>query len=683
MNKGLKIIENYLLLILVLFSPILVLPIFPDFYNTPKLVFFSAIAAIILLVKSAEVIANQRLEIKLGNLDFPVLTIALSYIIAGAIKSPNKMEAFFFPGTATMVATLALFYFFTNQDEINKKIVSRGLLISGSVVSLVSIISILKLNQKLTFLPQFAKVDNFSLVGSNFLTFLFLAMLIPLALDLLINDSKIIRKIAWGLSLVIITAAMVGNLYLILPGKPLSPKFPPLKVSWEIAIDAIKDSPLLGVGAGNYLTAFNRFRSLTYNNLDIWQIKFTNSQNYYIHHITETGLFGIFAIIMLGFAIFRILVPTKTISNHPQHKDEEIELDFKKIGLGVAVLALLFSGPYLPTLLVFFTYLSLNSKTKKITFSFEAVQKEQRQTSIMASSLIGLPIIIAVLFFLYTGSKTVYAEYTYKRGLDAIPQNKGQEAFNLIAKAINKNPRVDRYHASLAQISFLAAQNIAGSKEANQITDEEKGLITNLIQQAISEGKATVSLNPQRADNWELLGNLYKQIMAFAQGSDTFAVQSLSQAVALDPINPITRISLGGVYFAIGDYESAIDVFKLAVAAKPNYANARYNLAVAYREKGDLDKALAEMNNTLSLLEEGSNDRKIVEEEIKNIESKKKEGKTETKTEELTPPTKPESALEPKVNLPEEAAPPSPVATPDNQEKEPNPTPPTENQPQP
>lgn len=226
MNKGLKIIENYLLLILVLFSPILVLPIFPDFYNTPKLVFFSAIAAIILLVKSAEVIANQRLEIKLGNLDFPVLTIALSYIIAGAIKSPNKMEAFFFPGTATMVATLALFYFFTNQDEINKKIVSRGLLISGSVVSLVSIISILKLNQKLTFLPQFAKVDNFSLVGSNFLTFLFLAMLIPLALDLLINDSKIIRKIAWGLSLVIITAAMVGNLYLILPGKPLSPKFP-------------------------------------------------------------------------------------------------------------------------------------------------------------------------------------------------------------------------------------------------------------------------------------------------------------------------------------------------------------------------------------------------------------------------------------------------------------------------
>lgn len=197
----------------------------------------------------------------------------------------------------------------------------------------------------------------------------------------------------------------------------------------------------------------------------------------------------------------------------------------------------------------------------------------------------------------------------------------------------------------------MAAQNIAESKEASQITDEEKGLITNLIQQAISEGKATVSLNPQRADNWELLGNLYKQIMAFAQGSDTFAAQSLSQAVALDPINPITRISLGGVYFAIGDYESAIDVFKLAVAAKPNYANARYNLAVAYREKGDLDKALAEMNNTLSLLEEGSNDRKIVEEEIKNIESKKKEGKTETKTEELTPPTKPESALEPKVNL--------------------------------
>jgi tetratricopeptide (TPR) repeat protein len=103
--------------------------------------------------------------------------------------------------------------------------------------------------------------------------------------------------------------------------------------------------------------------------------------------------------------------------------------------------------------------------------------------------------------------------------------------------------------------------------------------------------------------------------MAFSQGADQFAIQALSQATALDPMNPALRLSLGGVYFAIGDYENAIDVFKLAVIAKPDWANSRYNLAVAYREKGETDKAIAEFNNTLSLLEKDSNDWQIVKKE--------------------------------------------------------------------
>ncbi len=668
MDKGLKTIEKYILFITALASPLLVAPVFPDFYNTPKLVFLATAISLLILIKAAQIIASQKLEINISSFDLPVLLIAVSYLASAIIKSPNKTEAFFLPGTATLIVAASLFYFFVNQNDAGKKFVSSGLIISGFVASVVSLISISGINQKMSFLPEFARTENFSLVGGNLLTFIFLATLVPLAIDLIIKDKKVIKKVFWGLSLLLITASIASNLYQILPGKKFSPKLPPVKISWEIGIDAIKDSPILGAGAGNYLTAFNRFRPLSYNTLDFWQSKFNSSQNFFLHTITETGLLGLFAIVILAIAIIKALTPSKT--KQETALGDEIELDFLKIGLGISVLALFFSGPHPAPLLVFFTYLALNAKTKKITFSFEAVQKEQRQTSIMASALVSLPLIVGVLVFLYFGSKIVSAEYTFKKGLDAVSQNKGQDAFNLISAAINKNPKVDRYHATLAQISFLAAQSLTNGKQQDQITDNDKTLISNLIQQAISEGKAAVSLNPQKADNWELLGNLYKQIMAFAQGSDQFAIQALSQAVALDPVNSLARISLGGVYFAIGDYESAIDVFKLAVAAKPDYANARYNLAVAYREKGELDKALAEMKNTLSFLEEGSNDRKIVEEEIKNIESKKKEkeakeAKSQTQAKELTPPTKPTSALEPKVNLPEEAAPPSPVATPE------------------
>ncbi len=680
MNKSLKKIEKYILFVTTLVSPILVISIFPDSYNTPKILFIVIAVSLLILVKSAEIIANKKLEINISSLDLPVLLIAISYLSSAIIKSPNKMEAFLLPGTASLITAISIFYLFANQND--KKFISSGLIFSGVLASVVSLLSITGINQKLSFLPELLKTENFSPVGGNLTTFIFLLMILPLAINLLIEDKKVIKKILWGLSLILITASIASNVYQILPGNKFSPKLPSTKISWEIAIDAIKDSPIFGIGAGNYLTAFNRFRPLAYNNLDFWQLKFVNSQNFFLHTLTETGIIGLFAIVILSVALFKILF-SKDKYEIPSN-NEEIEIDFLKIGLAISAIALFFSGPYFTPLLVFFTYLALNAKTKKITFSFETIQKEQKQTSVLASALVSLPLITGVLTILYFGSKIALAEYIFKKGLDAISQNKGQDAFNLISSAINKNPKVDRYHSTLAQISFLAAQSLVNNKQPDQITDDDKTLISNLIQQAITEGKAAVSLNPQRADNWELLGNLYKQIMAFAQGSDQFAIQALSQAVALDPINPLTRISLGGVYFAIGDYESAIDVFKLAVAAKPDYANARYNLAVAYREKGEFDKALTEMKNTLSFLEEGSDDRKIVEEEIKNIESKKKEKETknQTETKELTPPTKPESALEPKVNLPEEAAPPSPVATPENKESEPTPTTPsTEDQP--
>jgi tetratricopeptide (TPR) repeat protein len=667
MNKSLKIIEKYLVFLAAFASPILVLPIFPDFYNTPKLVFLSAIVGLLILVKSAQIIANQKLEVSFSSFDLPVLLIALSYLASGIFKSPNKAEAFFLPGSATLAVALSLYYFFANQAEGGKRLVSQALIISAVLASLVSLLSVVNLNEKLSFLPQFAKVENFNLIGSSLLTFIFLATIIPMALQLMLKENAVVKRVLWGISLIILTVATAANLYQILPGKKFSPKMPPTKISWEIAIDSIKDSPIFGAGAGNYLTAFNRFRPLAYNSLDIWQVKFTNSSNFFLHLMTETGLLGLFSLTILFLALIKIINSKKD----KEENNNEFDFDFLKIGLLISTLALFVSGPYLPPLLVFFSYLAANSKTRKVVFNFEAVQKEQRQTSIIASSIVSLPLIVSVIVFFYFGSKTVMAEYNFKKSLDAVAKNDGNTAITMIIKAIQQNPKIDRYHTSFAQMNFLIAQNLAQKNNNEKLTDEEKNTISQLIQQSITDGKNGVSLNPQRADNWELLGNLYKQIMAFAQGADQFAIQALSQAVALDPINPNTRINLGGVYFAIGDYESAIDSFKLAVAAKPDYANARYNLALAYREKGETDKAIAEMNNTLSLLEKDSNDWQLVKKELDDLQAKKESAKKETgktsaevKPEELTPPQKTEKVVEPQVNLPEDAAPPSPEAIP-------------------
>jgi tetratricopeptide (TPR) repeat protein len=231
-----------------------------------------------------------------------------------------------------------------------------------------------------------------------------------------------------------------------------------------------------------------------------------------------------------------------------------------------------------------------------------------------------------------------------------------------MVQAINQDPNVDRYHASLAQVEMAIATSIANNKD---LTDADRQTITQLIQQAISEGKATVALNPQRAANWELLGQIYQNIMSFAQGADQFAIDSFTQAIALDPVNPNLRIELGGVYYALGRYNDAIDAFKLATLAKPDLANAHYNLAIAYRDNKNYDNAITEMNTVLTLVPQDSADYTLAKETLDALEKAKPATATEaTQGTQLTTPQTQETVIEPPITLPEEATPPATTVTP-------------------
>ncbi|PIZ49378.1 hypothetical protein COY29_01960, partial [Candidatus Woesebacteria bacterium CG_4_10_14_0_2_um_filter_39_14] len=235
-------------------------------------------------------------------------------------------------------------------------------------------------------------------------------------------------------------------------------------------------------------------------------------------------------------------------------------------------------------------------------------------------------------------------EYRFQEAINAVGNNNAQTAVNKMVAAINLNPKVDRYRLSYSQINLAIAQNLATKKD---LTDDDKNAISQLIQIAIQEGKATVALNPTRSGNWALLAGIYRSVMSFAQGADQFTIQTYSQAVALEPVNPNLRIALGGIYYALGRYDEAIDAFKLAVLAKPDLANAHYNLAITYREKNEVKKATEEINIVLTLVGKDTADYETAIKELKNLES-------------LTPPAEaPTPVIKPPLELPEEATPPA------------------------
>lgn len=66
---------------------------------------------------------------------------------------------------------------------------------------------------------------------------------------------------------------------------------------WQAAINMAEDRPLLGVGLGNYETAYDRYRLIN------WHQPLGHAHNYYLNILAETGMIGFFA-----YAMFWLLI---------------------------------------------------------------------------------------------------------------------------------------------------------------------------------------------------------------------------------------------------------------------------------------------------------------------------------------------------------------------------------------
>lgn len=632
MNK----LEKFILYLTLFLVPVAFANLFSNFFDFPKILLLTLGVALTLLVVTLKSLTSGKLVLKISNFDFPLLLLLAAYLISAFAQTPSKMDAFFFPGTATVVSAGVLLYFLLNILSAGKRAVGVGLVLSGTLIAVFYLLAAAGILEKIPSLPDFVKNPSFSPMGGLLPQAIFLATVLPLGLSLALTEKEVAKKLFLTVALAVSSLALALSIFNILPGKPDSPALPPFETSWAVAIESIKQSPLLGIGPGNYLTAFSSFKPLSYNATDLWAVRFTTATDFPLTLITEVGLLGLAALALIYWKALRGL-----------KKRFWGEFDFEKaasLSLLASLVFLLLFPASIALIMFFFLLLFLNAKEREVTLSGTPVL-------ILAS-----PLAIGVLLLGYYGGRAFLAEYQYRRAINFLVVNDGKGSYDTMRETIRLNPYVDRYHASYAQINMALARSIA--QKGENLTDADRSTLTQLIQQAIREGRATVTLNPARSGNWEILARIYQAIMPFAQGADNFAIQSFNQAVALDPTNPNLRIALGGVYYALGRYDEAIRAFELAVLSKPDLANAHYNLAAGYREKGEIEKAIEQMKLVLSLVEKDSSDYELAKTELENLE--KKRPPTEEASENLIPPTPAEEpVLKPPLTLPEDSTPPT------------------------
>jgi len=636
-------IISWLIIGFIFLIPLFFLPFTADLYEFNKNILLLIITGILLILWLLKMAISGKFIFQKTWLDLPVLVFAGTFIISTVINSTNKWETLWLPGSTGTIFFLTLFYFLLTNN-IKEELISKCLRALGISASLLALLAIyqfvgLKIGESSLF-PAFIK--SLTLAGSLISLATFLLTILILSGTRIYFDFKNSKRSPWFsyiTTFFILTGLVISCYQLFSTAKPL---LLPFGTAWAIAVDSFKNWRLFlfGVGPSSFLNAFSQSRPIVYNLSNLWSIRFIYSSDYYLHLLTTVGILGFGAFIWIIINTFKIQLKLQG-----KAREQSLFLFIPLLAVFV-ILALIFHN----FLVLFSLYLLLALFSTSLSSQAKYVESSK-----VAAWAIFIPVTLVTLAGFYFISQVYGADVYFKKSLNALAKNDGTSTYNLQIKAINLNPFNDTYRLAYSQTNLSIAYSLTNK---SNLSDQDRQNITTLVQQAIKESKAAVNLNQTKIVNWENLAGIYRQLINFAQGADQWTITALSQAIKLDPNNPNLKLTLGGIYYALKNYDEAIRLFQQTVEIKPNFANGYYNLAAAYREKGDFKKAHEAMQITLSFVPQTSED--YTKAKIELDELAKKVSQKEA-TQSAQPQTQPQNTEQPLIE-PEPF--PSPVITP-------------------
>ncbi len=534
-------------------------------FDTIPWIFLIAAAAVVLLAGG---IRRVTLELSRGTVAFGLL--GLSSLASLAFSSGNRWDALVHPlGPATWTAFALIASVRLSKSA--KIIISYVLYGATSVVGLIAIYQWIGMK----LLPSWVSTGNPATTIALF------AIVIPMIGKDFLHEKNRSQVAAALLTLAgfIALAGLAVTLWQRVP--TLSAVFPPYRIAWIVAVETLKNlkPAILGVGPENYTLAYNLGKPLQVAAGPLWNIRYTAGSDFFLHMTAVQGLVGLAAaIIFVRLLLFPIARPYRAA---------------RIAAILVFVLLPPAAGIFFPVAVVYL-----------LSFDQPLIVVKGRVPVFVryAGAFVALGIGIVTAYAL---TRFTMGEIAYGQAIAAAQKNQGTESYNLLIRAIRSDPFLSRYHQTLSAVSLAIANSIVSQQT---VSDQDKTLVGKLVQQAISEAKTAVTLSPQNVNAWENIGTIYQTIMPVAKDADTWADASFTKALSLDPTNPVLWVNLGGVQVYEKKLDSAITSFDRAVFLRPTYANAYYNLANAYKLKGDAANAAAAATKAMNLVEPNSSD---------------------------------------------------------------------------
>jgi len=606
MTKVLKIYTRIVLAVL----PLFFLPVIYDSFGLGKSSFLLLSGGIGIILWVISLLVEKKAELKTSKW-FWWMGVLLVWSVVSFLKMSAGAQARSVASSLGIGGFVGLMIWFflwmqVRSEEENKK-EFLSLSISGLIVGVVSLIVFMLPAAKLPLSlpktnPLISITSGWTVTGSMIAEMVLFLFLFVNWLGKLI--SKLKEKVEFGdyfkeaLATAFFGLMMLLDVYRLVK---MGWVYLDLNSAWVVAVETLKNNPFFGVGPGNFVEAFSRFRPVSFNATKLWSNTFGVSSVGILNIWTELGTVGLVIVMVLVGMVWK---------------------KRKNKGFGELVLlglvALIFPSTFLIWVLLFWSLASNWGELKTIKLSLPLGEKGIN----VMPYLVSVVVLALVGFSGYKMVRATMGDYYWRQSLVATSKNDGSGAYNNQIKAISINPKLADYRAVYAQTNLALAQNFLNVEKKEDLTEENKQKASTLIQQAVREAQAAVNLDQRMPAYWSNLGLVYKSLIGLVDSTLDWSVQSYQQAAILDPVDPNINMSLGSIAYGANDYASAERYFEEVVKDKTDLANAWYNWAYSAKQQNKLQDAVTRLDQALKLVPADSTD---YEKANKEFESWKKE----------------------------------------------------------
>ena len=384
---------HYLPLALAFLMPVFFLSTTSEFFEFNKLALLTAATLLLLLAWTYKIVETKKIGITKSLIDFPLFLLLLAVVLS-TIFSVNKTISIFgsqgrwFPSLFGAVILYA-FYYLVSGNLKDKKFIKSSLMAFIGGVTLSSFVAILSYYRIYIGSAAYYRINNFTLAGSITTALVLAALAIVMALALMLYEESMQKKALLLVSLVInyfivvlvsilpawavLGTGLLGIVFFISYKKITentvfltmaagtlaaitlvvflpttrdlitNPDYPkelvlPVQESWIVASETVQDYPTLATGPSSFGLNFPRYRPLSLNGGDLWNVRFDKPFNEVFNTLATLGLVGLLVGAFFAYKLFQVVLAS--LKTH----DED---GLSKV-LGIAVGSLL--------VVYFFTY---------------------------------------------------------------------------------------------------------------------------------------------------------------------------------------------------------------------------------------------------------------------------------------------------------------------------------------